>query len=176
MRVQARKHLPFFDAAYLGFASGDVDVDAAGLREFAARGMHVVVAQVRGGRVRRAARRNPPPLAPQSMSKNLGLYSERTGALHVLTGSKAEAEAVLSRIAVRASRPGGNVRVSVFTGCAVRAGGYCSSTSGRCTRTRPRAPRADMHFPYSLLVRHMAVAICAGTARASPHSSCPTPR
>ncbi|KAL2406546.1 Aspartate aminotransferase, cytoplasmic [Exophiala dermatitidis] len=59
---------PFFDCAYLGFASGDVDKDAWAVRHFASRGtMELAVAQ--------------------SFSKNMGLYGERVGALHVLAAT-----------------------------------------------------------------------------------------
>jgi aspartate aminotransferase len=51
-----------------GFASGNLDEDAWALRHFAFRGsMELAVAQ--------------------SFSKNMGLYGERVGALHLLTGS-----------------------------------------------------------------------------------------
>ncbi|KAK2735874.1 hypothetical protein FQN57_001080 [Myotisia sp. PD_48] len=55
---------PFFDSAYQGFASGDLDNDAWPIREFAARGMEICVAQ--------------------SFSKNLGLYGQRVGAFHLV--------------------------------------------------------------------------------------------
>ncbi|KKY22413.1 putative aspartate aminotransferase [Diplodia seriata] len=55
---------PFFDSAYQGFASGDLDADAASIRLFAERGLELAVAQ--------------------SFSKNFGLYGQRAGALHVL--------------------------------------------------------------------------------------------
>ncbi|KAF3480409.1 putative Aspartate aminotransferase [Arthroderma uncinatum] len=55
---------PFFDSAYQGFASGDLDNDAWPIREFAKRGMELCVAQ--------------------SFSKNLGLYGQRAGAFHLL--------------------------------------------------------------------------------------------
>ncbi|KAI0480913.1 aspartate aminotransferase [Xylariaceae sp. FL0804] len=57
--------IPFFDTAYQGFASGDVDEDAWAIRHFAERGtLELVVAQ--------------------SFSKNFGLYGQRVGACHVL--------------------------------------------------------------------------------------------
>ncbi|GBF94795.1 aspartate aminotransferase [Raphidocelis subcapitata] len=68
--VQERRLLPFFDSAYQGFASGDLDADAAALRLFAsARGP--------GGRPQEL-------LLAQSFAKNMGLYGERVGALHVI--------------------------------------------------------------------------------------------
>lgn len=40
-----RKLLPFFDSAYQGFASGDLDRDGASLRMFADTGMEMLLAQ-----------------------------------------------------------------------------------------------------------------------------------
>lgn len=63
----AQKQLfPFFDLAYQGFASGDLDEDAWAVRHFADNGMEICVAQ--------------------SFSKNFGLYGQRVGALHVVHG------------------------------------------------------------------------------------------
>ncbi|KAJ5965583.1 hypothetical protein N7481_012297 [Penicillium waksmanii] len=65
---ESRGLFPFFDCAYQGFASGNLDEDAWALRHFASRGsMELAVAQ--------------------SFSKNMGLYGERVGALHFLTAS-----------------------------------------------------------------------------------------
>ncbi|GAX81275.1 hypothetical protein CEUSTIGMA_g8707.t1 [Chlamydomonas eustigma] len=67
--VVQRQLLPFFDSAYQGFASGDLDEDAASLRMFsAAPGMELLLAQ--------------------SYAKNMGLYGERVGALSVQCLSK----------------------------------------------------------------------------------------
>ncbi|KAK8240201.1 aspartate aminotransferase [Phyllosticta capitalensis] len=63
--VCERKRLfPFFDSAYQGFASGDLDQDAYAIRLFAERGFELAVAQ--------------------SFSKNFGLYGQRVGALHIV--------------------------------------------------------------------------------------------
>ncbi|PGG96441.1 hypothetical protein AJ79_09593 [Helicocarpus griseus UAMH5409] len=61
---QRKGIFPFFDSAYQGFASGDLDNDAWAIREFASRGMELCVAQ--------------------SFSKNLGLYGQRVGAFHLV--------------------------------------------------------------------------------------------
>lgn len=53
--LAAKHHIIFFDSAYQGFASGDVDKDAYAVRHFVERGMEFLVAQ--------------------SYSKNFGLYS-----------------------------------------------------------------------------------------------------
>ncbi|KAG7448624.1 aspartate aminotransferase [Guyanagaster necrorhizus] len=60
----AKGHYAFFDAAYQGFATGDLDNDAWAVREFARRGIAMLVCQ--------------------SFAKNAGLYGERVGALHVV--------------------------------------------------------------------------------------------
>jgi aspartate/tyrosine/aromatic aminotransferase len=69
---------PFFDSAYQGFASGDVDKDAWAVRYFISQGFQMVVAQ--------------------SFAKNMGLYGERVGAFHVICASKDSKERVLSQI------------------------------------------------------------------------------
>lgn len=71
---------PFFDSAYQGFASGDLDRDAWAIRYFYQQGFELLVCQ--------------------SFAKNLGLYSERIGALHIVTKNTAEAKAVKSQIAL----------------------------------------------------------------------------
>lgn len=78
--VKAKRHLVIFDSAYQGFASGDPERDAYALRLFAKRGA--------------------PPLMMicQSFAKNLGLYGERVGALHVLCQNKKEATCVKSQL------------------------------------------------------------------------------
>ena len=73
-----RGHIPFFDVAYQGFASGDLIKDAAAPRLFAKKGMEMMVTQ--------------------SYSKNLGLYAERIGALNVIVASKDVADKVLSQV------------------------------------------------------------------------------
>ena len=60
--------LPYFDAAYQGFASGSLEEDGYGMRYFLDQGFQMVVAQ--------------------SFAKIIGLYGERTGALHIVTTNK----------------------------------------------------------------------------------------
>ena len=43
--VKAKKHYPFFDMAYQGFASGDTDRDAFAVRHFVAQGHQLCLAQ-----------------------------------------------------------------------------------------------------------------------------------
>ena len=54
--IKKRKLFPFFDMAYQGFASGDIDKDAFALRQFIKDGHQVALAQ--------------------SFAKNMGLYGE----------------------------------------------------------------------------------------------------
>ncbi|KAH7143509.1 pyridoxal phosphate-dependent transferase [Dactylonectria macrodidyma] len=62
---EQKRLVPFFDLAYQGFATGDVDGDAWSIRHFI-RNTSLVF------------------LVAQSFSKNFGLYGERVGALHVV--------------------------------------------------------------------------------------------
>lgn len=78
--LKAKGHLPLFDMAYQGFTSGDVDADAASVRQFVDDGHRVILAQ--------------------SFSKNFGLYGHRVGCLSVLTDSKEEAQAIDSQLKI----------------------------------------------------------------------------
>ncbi|KAN0062557.1 Aspartate aminotransferase, cytoplasmic [Thecaphora frezii] len=76
-----KSHFAFFDCAYQGFASGDLDRDASAVRHF-------------------VARKSIPLLICQSFAKNAGLYGERVGALHVVSATPEQSAAVLSQLAV----------------------------------------------------------------------------
>ncbi|RWR91085.1 Aspartate aminotransferase, chloroplastic [Cinnamomum micranthum f. kanehirae] len=76
--IQEKKHIPFFDVAYQGLASGNLDIDAWSVRLFVSRGFEVLVAQ--------------------SYSKNLGLQAERIGALNVVCSSPDAAKRVRSQL------------------------------------------------------------------------------
>ncbi|KAF7966080.1 hypothetical protein HWV62_40188 [Athelia sp. TMB] len=78
--VIEKKHYAFFDCAYQGFASGDLDRDAQAVRYFIERGV--------------------PLLVCQSFAKNAGLYGERVGALHVVLPNKETADSVRSQLSV----------------------------------------------------------------------------
>jgi len=45
--IGAKKHYSFFDCAYQGFASGDLDKDAWAVRYFVEKGLPMLVCQVR---------------------------------------------------------------------------------------------------------------------------------
>ncbi|XP_059508959.1 aspartate aminotransferase, cytoplasmic [Stegostoma tigrinum] len=62
--MKKRSLFPFFDAAYQGFASGDLDKDAWAVRYFVSQGFELFCAQ--------------------SFSKNFGLYNERIGNLCIV--------------------------------------------------------------------------------------------
>ncbi|EIE18335.1 aspartate aminotransferase [Coccomyxa subellipsoidea C-169] len=76
--VIEKNHLPFFDVAYQGFASGSLDDDAWAPRYFAGRGIELLVAQ--------------------SYSKNLGLYAERVGAINFVLSDAEAAKRVMSQL------------------------------------------------------------------------------
>ncbi|ETO22642.1 glutamic-oxaloacetic transaminase 1, soluble (aspartate aminotransferase 1) [Reticulomyxa filosa] len=84
--MKKKKLIPFFDIAYQGFATGDLDRDAvshkktfeSAIRLFEKEGFEFVVAQ--------------------SFAKNMGLYSERAGCVTVVCNDKAYANACQSQL------------------------------------------------------------------------------
>ncbi|KAJ4404574.1 Aspartate aminotransferase, cytoplasmic [Neurospora sp. IMI 360204] len=77
--MAAKGHFPFFDTAYQGFASGDLDRDAAAIRLFVELGFELVIAQ--------------------SFAKNFGLYGERAGCFHFVSAPSLDAASVTTRVA-----------------------------------------------------------------------------
>ncbi|KAH7107528.1 aspartate aminotransferase [Auriculariales sp. MPI-PUGE-AT-0066] len=75
-----RGHYAFFDCAYQGFASGDLDRDAGAVRYFETRQIPMMVCQ--------------------SFAKNAGLYGERIGALHLVAESADAGARVRSQMSV----------------------------------------------------------------------------
>lgn len=75
-----KKLFPFFDCAYQGFASGDLEQDSKAVRYFAERGFELFCAQ--------------------SYAKNFGLYSERVGNLVVITKNPENVVKVKSQITI----------------------------------------------------------------------------
>ncbi|RUP38692.1 putative aspartate aminotransferase, cytoplasmic [Jimgerdemannia flammicorona] len=75
--MQAKKHFPFFDCAYQGFASGDLAADSWSVRHFVDRGFEIFVGQ--------------------SYAKNFGLYGERCGCLTAVTRDTVTAKRVDSQ-------------------------------------------------------------------------------
>lgn len=78
--IKQKKIFPFFDMAYQGFASGDVDRDAFAVRYFVEQGLQVALCQ--------------------SYAKNMGLYGERAGAFTVLCSTADEAARVMSQLKI----------------------------------------------------------------------------
>ena len=76
--MKKRDLIPFFDTAYQGFASGCLERDAFAIRHFLEKGFQMIVTQ--------------------SYAKNMGLYGERIGALHIVASCQKTAENVLSEI------------------------------------------------------------------------------
>lgn len=76
--MKERKLIPFFDCAYQGFGSGDLDKDAWAVRYFADQGMEMFISQ--------------------SFGKNLGLYGDRIGFLSIVVGDADQVESVRSQL------------------------------------------------------------------------------
>jgi aspartate aminotransferase len=72
-----KKLFPFFDVAYQGFSSGDLDKDAGAIRLFVQQGHELFVAQ--------------------SFAKNMGLYNERVGNLTVVVNDAQNIPALKSK-------------------------------------------------------------------------------
>ena len=73
-----RQLVPLLDSAYQGYASGSLERDAFAPRLFLSMGFELFLCQ--------------------SFAKNLGLYGERIGMLHVACKSYAQAQRVLSQL------------------------------------------------------------------------------
>merc|ERR1711971_803563 len=73
-----KKHVCILDSAYQGYASGDLVRDRQAIEMFMASPLEVFVCQ--------------------SFAKNLGLYGERIGMLHIKCANKDLAEIVLSQV------------------------------------------------------------------------------
>jgi len=78
--IKKRNLFVFFDMAYQGFATGDVDGDAHAVRYFLKEGHNICLAQ--------------------SFAKNMGLYGERAGAFSMICSDKDEAARVMSQIKI----------------------------------------------------------------------------
>lgn len=76
--LKKKQHIPFFDSAYQGFASGDLESDAWAIRYFVDQGFELLCAQ--------------------SFAKNFGLYNERCGTLSIVCADKQICSSVLSQL------------------------------------------------------------------------------
>lgn len=73
-----KNHICILDSAYQGYATGCLETDRKVIEMFVESGLELMISQ--------------------SFAKNLGLYGERIGMLHVVTSNSAAAEAVLSQL------------------------------------------------------------------------------
>ncbi|XP_026464745.1 aspartate aminotransferase, mitochondrial-like [Ctenocephalides felis] len=78
--IKQKQMLPFFDLAFQGFATGDMNIDAFPLRYFVSHGINLCVAS--------------------SFSKNMGLYAERVGVLSFTTDCKEESDRIMSQLKI----------------------------------------------------------------------------
>ena len=79
--IKEKAHITFFDLAYQGFATGDLETDVSAVRLFV---------------------KDPPGpiLVAQSYAKNMGLYGERIGSLSLLCSSKGQKDAITSQLKI----------------------------------------------------------------------------
>ncbi|KAK3845640.1 MAG: aspartate aminotransferase [Linnemannia gamsii] len=77
--MKDKHHFTFFDTAYQGFASGNLEKDAYAIRYFVERDLEMFIAQ--------------------SFSKNFGLYSERAGNLTIVAKTPEIIKTIESQIA-----------------------------------------------------------------------------
>jgi aspartate aminotransferase len=73
-----KQFVPILDSAYQGYASGDLEYDRKAIEKFLASPLEMFVCQ--------------------SFAKNLGLYGERIGAVHIVCNDEANAKRVLSQM------------------------------------------------------------------------------
>jgi len=76
----AKNHIVWFDCAYQGYATGDLEADAFAIRSFTAAGANILVSQ--------------------SFAKNIGLYGERVGALNIVCSNSESVANVTSQLDV----------------------------------------------------------------------------
>jgi len=76
--MKEKRLVPLMDSAYQGYASGSLEKDAWAIRHFLSEGFEMFMCQ--------------------SFAKNLGLYGERIGMLHVVCGNETAAKRVLSQL------------------------------------------------------------------------------
>lgn len=79
--IKQKNHLPIFDSAYQGFASGSLENDAWALQ----KGIEIL---------------QTPILICQSFAKNVGMYGERIGAFHLVLPTNENVKALLSQLQV----------------------------------------------------------------------------
>lgn len=85
--VKRKKLFAFFDSAYQGFATGDVDADAWAIRHFQKELFDGTPGSYPQGMC-----------AAQSFAKNFGLYGERVGAFHLILPSEVPTDGCHSQL------------------------------------------------------------------------------
>ena len=78
--MKEKSHVPIFDSAYQGFASGDAEKDAFAIRQFVKDGHNIALCQ--------------------SYAKNFGLYGERIGTFSIVCSDEDERDRVLSQMKI----------------------------------------------------------------------------
>lgn len=78
--MKANSLIPFFDSAYQGFASGSLEKDIWAVRYFLEQGFNMFICQ--------------------SFAKNMGMYGERVGALHIVVSNKDVAARLSSQVKI----------------------------------------------------------------------------
>jgi len=76
--MRERGLLPYFDSAYQGFASGDLERDSWAIRYFVEQNFEMIVSQ--------------------SFAKNFGLYGERIGGLHIVSNNTQQNDTIVSQL------------------------------------------------------------------------------
>ncbi|KAK0262054.1 hypothetical protein B0A54_05001 [Friedmanniomyces endolithicus] len=76
--MRQKRHFPFFDCAYQGFASGSLATDAWAINHFVEQGFELMIAQ--------------------SYAKNFGLYGERAGCFHFVAAPSPSAQDEVARV------------------------------------------------------------------------------
>ena len=78
--MKRKNHLPLFDTAYQGFATGDIDNDGFAIRYFVEQGFNMIVTQ--------------------SFSKTMGLYGERAGCCHFVANNEKTCQILITQLRV----------------------------------------------------------------------------
>lgn len=78
--IRESGHLPWFDSAYQGFASGSLEEDAWAIRYFVQEGFEMAICQ--------------------SFAKNFGLYGERVGTVSFVTNDASRVPVIISQLDV----------------------------------------------------------------------------
>ena len=94
--MKEKKHYPFFDMAYQGFASGDTEGDAFPVRHFQSEGHQFCLAQS----FAKNMVRSPGHVLFLLTDKNQGLYGERVGAFSICCESAEEKKRVDSQLKI----------------------------------------------------------------------------